>query len=262
MNDAVVPATLSVTLRRRAFAAGVHLLISLAVAALTALLVLWLWYPSPYDVLAGGRGLFWLVVSVDVVMGPLLTFVVFNERKPRKELVRDLALIGLMQLGALIYGLHTVYVVRPVALVFEVDSFRVVTASDVRLEELPQARSEYRELPVAERWVLGTRASATSDERVRAIDLALQGYDIAQRPTYWQPYEASRAAILERARPAALLIKQYPQAESEIRALLAGLGLDVDGARFLPVNARMQGWSALLRRNGDIAGFAPYDGYF
>lgn len=250
------------TLGRRALAAGVHFLLSLLVALLTALLVLWLWYPSPYDVLAGGRGLFWLVVSVDVVMGPLLTFVVFNEKKPRKELMRDLTIIGAMQLGALAYGLHTVYSVRPVALVFETDRFRVVTAFDVQVQELPQALPAYRELPVATRWLLGTRTSRAGDERLQAIDLALQGYDVGQRPSYWQPYEQSKATALERARPVSLLLKQYPQAQSDLQQRLSALGLVADSARFLPVMARAQGWSVLLEPDGDIAGFVPYDGFF
>jgi hypothetical protein len=249
-------------LRSRGLAAGIHLLLSCVVAALTGWLVLWLWYPFPYDVLAGGRGLFWLVVSVDVVMGPLLTLVVFNKRKPRRELVRDLAVIGILQLAALAYGLGTVHAVRPVALVFEVDSFRVVTAFDVRTEELPQARPEYRVLPLADRWLLGARASVDVAEKAKALDLALQGYDIGQRPTYWQSYDASRPEVLRRSRAASLLLRQYPQAQADIRARLAALDLTVDSARFLPVNARTQGWSAVLRTNGDLAGFVPYDGYF
>jgi hypothetical protein len=249
-------------LRRRGVAAGLHFLLSLVVALLTALLVLWLWFPSPYDVLAGGRGLFWLVVSVDVVMGPLLTFVVFNQSKPRQELVRDLAIIGLLQVTALAYGLHTVYQVRPVALVFETDRFRVVTAFDVRMEELPQARPEFRALPLTDRWLLGTRASNAGEERLQAIDLALKGYDVGQRPSYWQPYDDSRASALERARPATALLKQYPQAQADLQQHFAELGLSAESAKFLPVTAREQGWSVLLKPNGDIAGFVPYDGFF
>ena len=48
-------------------------------------------------------------------------------------------MIGVLQLAALVYGLHTVYIVRPVAMVFEVERFRLVTANDVLLDELPKA---------------------------------------------------------------------------------------------------------------------------
>ena len=48
-----------------------------------ALLVFAVWYPYPYREISGGRDLFLLVVAVDVVLGPLITFAVFNRAKPR-----------------------------------------------------------------------------------------------------------------------------------------------------------------------------------
>ena len=59
-------------------AALVHLSGSLLVAVMAASLVFGLWYPYPYRELSGGRDLFFLVVAVDVVCGPLLTLVLFN----------------------------------------------------------------------------------------------------------------------------------------------------------------------------------------
>ena len=135
-------------LRRRARAAGIHLLISLAVAALAAALVFGLWYPGAYRNLSGGRELFLLITTVDVILGPLLTFVVFDLRKGWPHVRRDLAIIGIIQLSALLYGLHTVYVARPVAMVFEVDRFRVITANDVHEPDLPKAKREYQSIAV------------------------------------------------------------------------------------------------------------------
>jgi len=69
---------------------------------------------------------------VDVILGPLITLTVFNRSKPRSELVRDLTVVGLIQLAALGYGLWTVFVARPVHLVFEYDRFRVCMPSSAR----------------------------------------------------------------------------------------------------------------------------------
>src|SRR5690349_15163657 len=103
--------------RSRAKAAAIHLSLSAAVAGLGAYLVFGLWFPLPYRNMAGGQTLFNLVVSVDLVMGPALTFVAFNRSKRTQVLVRDLAIIGIMQLAALAYGLHVMFIARPVALV-------------------------------------------------------------------------------------------------------------------------------------------------
>lgn len=249
-------------LRRRLKAGGAHLLISLVVALCAAVLVLRVWYPREYSVLAGGRELFWLLVSVDVIVGPLLTLVVFNLAKPRRELVRDLAVIAALQLAALGYGLHTVYAARPVALVFEVDRFRVVAAADVLVDELPEARPEFRRLPMTGPWVIGARLSQGGDERLRSIELALKGYDIGQRPSYWQPYAESRAAALARARPVSALLQKHAQDAGALEARLAQLKLVPEKTRFLPIMARADGWVALLDEAGELAGFAPYDGFF
>ncbi len=56
-------------------AAGVHSLCSVMVATMAAWVVFTVWYAYPYRELSGGRELFLLVVSADVVCGPLLTLV-------------------------------------------------------------------------------------------------------------------------------------------------------------------------------------------
>ena len=84
-----------------------HLLFSVLVAAMVAALVFGIWYPTPYGELAGGQGLFRLIVVVDVICGPLLTLVIYNPKKPRVELFRDIGLVVLIQLGALGYGLNS-----------------------------------------------------------------------------------------------------------------------------------------------------------
>ena len=99
-------------------ASAIHLAISLGIAALAALLVFALWYPYPYREISGGRALFLILVSVDVIIGPLITLAVFNRAKPAKELRRDLASGGLIQLAALAYGLWTMFLARPVRRVF------------------------------------------------------------------------------------------------------------------------------------------------
>ena len=91
--------------KSRLVAAGVHLGVSLVVAALAALLVFKVWYPYPYNEISGGRELFFLIVSVDVVLGPLLTFAVFNTAKRRRELALDISVIAVLQAAALALSL-------------------------------------------------------------------------------------------------------------------------------------------------------------
>lgn len=253
--------TPELNLRPRLRAAGIHLLISTAVAALAATVVFALWYPWPYRVVSGGQGLFVLVVSVDLVLGPLLTLAVFDAAKGRRHLRRDLAVIGALQTIALIYGVHTVYEVRPVAMVFEIDRFRVIKAADVYSAELPLAPAAFRSLPLNGPWLLGARVPKAGDERTDALFMGINGVDVAQRPRFWQPYELSRAAALARSRPADALLRRYPAETQVIQSAIKAGGMTVDEARFLPLAAR-QDWVVLLNPKGEVSGYLPLEGFF
>ena len=139
----------------------VHLLISLSLAAVAAVLVLGIWYPSPYSDLSGGRNLFLLLVGVDVVCGPLLTMVVFSSAKPRAELWRDLGLVVLIQLAALFYGMRMVWEARPLLVVMEVDRFKVVIAADLDVAAVSALPSSLKPLTWGGPRVVATRRSTS-----------------------------------------------------------------------------------------------------
>ena len=249
-------------LPRRTRAAGIHLLLSAAVAAAAAGLVFGVWFPGIYRLVAGGRDLFVLITSVDVVLGPLLTFAVFDLKKDWPHLRRDLAVIGAIQLAALVYGLHAVYQSRPVGMVFETDRFRVITAGQVYLPELPKARTEFRQLPLTGPWLLGARAATAGNEHNDALFKALEGVDKAERPIFWQPYADSTADALARARPLATLLAKYPALASEVKDNLLSLKVDEAGAKFLPLIGRGGDWVVILDSAGQPVHYVQAEGFF
>ena len=96
-------------------AAGAHLTLSAVIGATVLAAMLFVWYPEPFFDAVGGSRLILLLVGVDVVLGPLLTLVVYNPRKPRLRL--DLSIIAVLQSAALIYGVHVMFAARPVYVV-------------------------------------------------------------------------------------------------------------------------------------------------
>lgn len=256
--------SLKFQIKERLRAGGIHLLLSLAVAAVVALLVFWLWFPGAYREFAGGTHLLLLVMAVDVTLGPLLTFAVFDRRKGRSHLRSDVATIALLQLAALSYGVYTVYWARPVALVFEQDRFRVIAAADVLQKELPQALSELRTLPLNGPRLIAVRKSTPGAERTHSLMTAVKdGVDTSQRPSFWIPYGPDeRRAALQAARPVQVLLEQYPAERRSIRSALGAMGITHETtAWFLPVRARKDA-VAVLYRDGMVAGFLMFDGYF
>ena len=148
-----------------------------------------------------------------------MTLAVFNEAKPHKKLRRDLAIIGVLQLAALAYGLWTVAVARPVHLVFEIDRFRVVHAIDVPPELLDRAPPGLQRLPLAGPTLLSVRDFKDAKESFDATMAALQGADLGTRPDLWQSYEKAKPQVLARAGPL-----------SELKARFAARSADIDNA--------------------------------
>lgn len=109
-------------------ATGVHLCMSLLVFVYLAYEIYFNWYPQPYFAVDGGWQGIRLVGAVDLILGPLITFLIFDLRKSRRAILFDLIIIAMFQLGALAYGVHATYSQRPVAIVLY-DDF-VVTAID------------------------------------------------------------------------------------------------------------------------------------
>lgn len=243
-------------------AGGIHLGISLVVAAAAAAAVFGLWYPHPYREISGGRELFVLLVSVDVVLGPLLTLAIFNRAKPRAELRRDLGVVAALQLAALVYGLWTVAVARPVHLVFEIDRLRVVHALDVPVELMPRVPPGITALPWTGPTLLAVRPFTSEQEKLDATIAALQGLSLSARPDLWQGYEDARPAVLAAARPVTDLLKRFPAQAAEVDKVLREANLAREQAVYLPMVGRKSFWTAFLdARSAQVLAFLPIDSF-
>ncbi|HEY8053276.1 MAG TPA: hypothetical protein VIE42_10795 [Steroidobacteraceae bacterium] len=100
------------------------------------------WYRWPGWYLTGVLHVLLIVGIVDLALGPTLTFVIANPRKPRRELTRDVAIIVTVQVAALIYGAATLWQGRPLYYAFSVNSLSMVQASDIETGEISLARRQ------------------------------------------------------------------------------------------------------------------------
>ncbi len=127
----------AIAARLKAF--GAHLLLSATIIGLFMLLVFSVWYPAPFDAIYEVWDVLRLVVGVDLIIGPLLTLVIFNIAKPRRELARDVSIIILLQLSALGWGGWSTYQGRPVYVVYAAGQFQPVHREDYRAEGMDEA---------------------------------------------------------------------------------------------------------------------------
>ncbi|MDO9315971.1 MAG: TfpX/TfpZ family type IV pilin accessory protein [Burkholderiaceae bacterium] len=244
-------------------AASLHLLASGAVAALSAALVFLIWYPPPYDTLAGGASLFVLIVSVDVVLGPALTAVAASPGKSRSSLLRDLAVIVAIQLAAFGYGLYTMALARPVLLAFEVDRLRVVTAADIDATTLTQAPVGLQSLSWIGPRLIAAPKPIDPAEQMSAVQLGLAGVDLSMQPKYWRDYASQADAVWRVARPVSVLLAKYPQLAPDVAAIARSAGQPPAALRFLPLMSRRASWVSLVASPGaQVVGHLPVDGFF
>lgn len=172
-------------------------LIHLGICFFIFLMILaWTWYigyQGAYFSMAGAVQGLALVFFVDVVLGPILSFMVYNPKKPKKEMRTDFALIGFVQLIALLYGVYTLYQEHPKALLIYPESTATVL-SQRELHDFPELQdlSKYQKID-------GLPAPVLDKTSVKSNYLALsQAKDlIASTDAYTRKFIANNPQILK-----------------------------------------------------------------
>jgi len=130
-------------------ATGVHLSLSFIVFVYLAYQIYFNWYPQPYFSVDGGWQGIRLIGAVDLVLGPFITFLIFDLRKSRRAILFDLVIIAVIQFGTLAYGINLTYTQRPVAIVM-IDDFVVGATMEHyggKLESADQLKQYSDEVP-------------------------------------------------------------------------------------------------------------------
>lgn len=216
-------------------ASGIQLLLSCVVVGVVLVLMMAVWYPWPLFELAGGARITLILAGVNVALGPLLTLIVFKAGK--KGMAFDLTFIAIVQAAALAYGVHVVYVARPVYLTFVVDRFVLVTAKDLDPNDLAQATNpQYRRLPLGRPSYVAAVLPTDLKESTDMLFSGLAGKDVELYPKYYVPYEQQTQNALKRAKDLGILLERDA---GPVRGFLDAAGRSPDSVKFLPLRARV-----------------------
>lgn len=242
--------------------AGIHFLGSMAVAIIISAFVIWIIYPFPYLYISGGLALLLLVVSADVVCGPLLTLVLSNPAKHRSEIWRDLGLVVVLQSAALGYGMWTVWEARPLFLVHEVDRFKVITAQNIDSTEINKLPSFLRPTIWSGPLTVSIRDPKNEEERQRVLFESLEGgRDYAERPDFYISYDSAAALkALGRSIPLQYFSEKTADQKREVENLMREKKSDLSQWGYIPVIGRND-WVAVVNGQGQIEKFLPGDGF-
>ena len=235
-------------------AATIHLSICVLVGAILLALFWFVWYPYPLFKAVGGQEIFLMLLGIDVVLGPLLTLIVFKADK--KSLKFDLAVIGAVQIAALAYGVFTLLSGRPVYIVALGHRFDLIQANEVVDEQLTQVNAS---LPLWGPIWVGIKPATDKKERERMMLSGLAGADYGHYPQYHAPLESMRDEILANATPISQLRTKNRSRDADITAWLSSRGYDDASAVFQGLKTRSEHMAVILdEKTAKVVGIAPF----
>lgn len=219
-------------MRFRLKAFGLHLAASVTALALVLGALYAGWYRWPGWYVTGVLRIVTIMVGVDAALGPLLTLVIANPAKPRRELARDIGIIVAVQVAALVYGTTTLWQGRPLYYAYSEDRIDLVQASGVHPDEAELGRRQnpalaphWYSLP---RWVWAPLPD-DPDERTRIINSAItEGQDVVDMPRYFRTWEQGVPALRERLRKVDELSIFARSEQRALKARMTELGLPAD----------------------------------
>jgi hypothetical protein len=178
---------------------ALHLLSSATVLTLILGALYLGWYRWPGWYLTDVTRVVFVMVCVDVVLGPTLTLIIANQKKSRRELTRDIGIIVVVQLFALTYGSLQLWNGRPLYYAFSENVLQLVQAYDINDTEAELGRQQnpslaphWYNLP---RWIWAPLPQ-NPDERKKIFEAAISGGDdVISMPRYFKPWEQGLTSL-------------------------------------------------------------------
>ncbi len=226
-------------------AAAIHFLISIIVVITIITLMLTLWYPHAYFKLMGGTKLIYLIGGVDVFIGPLLTFIVFKTGK--KSLRFDLAVIGMLQVAAMSYGLYVMFEARPIFTVFNIDTFYVESVVDIVPSQLAKAKKqEWRTASITGPRLVAIGMSYDYQNKEDKNLVFALGNRVQTYPKVYEDYAKHQLAVIKAGKALSELIAVSADNKTNVDAFLQKTYRPMTDFLFLPIYSAVSQMSAIV----------------
>lgn len=221
---------------------GLHLLGSLCLLAVLLGGLYFGWYRWPGWYLAGALRIALIMVGIDAVLGPLLTLVIANPRKPRRELARDIGVIVVIQLVAAGYGFTTLWNGRPLYYTYSAGVLEMVQAADLNAEQValgrqqnPQLAPHWYSLP---RWIYAPLPKDDAQAKKIMTAAIAGGDDVIDMPRFYQPWDQGLADIRSNLRDLATMKSLSPFDKKVAAQRLKQAGVAPEQPALLPMLGR------------------------
>jgi hypothetical protein len=255
-EDAVAPRPLP----SRLAAAGIHFSLSLVVFAIALYLILAHWYPGFHFAADGGWQGVRIMIGVDLVLGPLLTLVVFNPRKARHLIAFDLSCIGVTQVAALVWGFYAVHSQRPVAVSFHEGEFWSMTAAPLEIEGTEEGFLE-RLSNRAPALVYVRPPANEGEESRKALQAMVGGVADHEDPFFFEPFAPHWDEVQAKAVTAGARSRAHAPFAAALPRFLERNGGGAGDYRYFPYTGRHGECTLVFRPTGTLVdgiGCAPF----
>lgn len=191
-----------VQMKKRIKVAFKHFLVSLFIVSAIVFLLLQTLYGQSFDQLTDFWSIVFVILCVDVCLGPLVTFIVYSDQKSKSVMRMDILVIVIIQCLALVYGVFSLYKARPAWVVFNHDFFELVVSPDIDERNLDKAKPEFQKAKLLADWV-GLDIPELTDEESSDLlfEAAIGGVTESMRPEYYVQLAEKKKEIIKTAEP-------------------------------------------------------------
>jgi hypothetical protein len=200
------------------------------------------WYYWPGWTLTEVTHVVVVMVGVDVVVGPLLTFVIARASKPRRELLRDISVIVVVQLCALIYGTVSLWHGRPLYYAYSETVLQLVQAYDIDAEESaagrrlnPDFAPHWYSLP---RWIWAPLPQDSSARQKIVASAISGGDDVISMPKYFKSWEQGLPVLRTKLKKVDDVAYFFGPDKKKLKERMRAAGMPTDQANSMPLTGR------------------------
>ncbi len=233
----------------------IHLSISSLVFLGILYLILYQWYPEPFFTAQGGWQGIQIMAFVDLILGPALTFIVFNQLKPRKEIIMDLSIIAIVQIIALSWGGYTVYAQRPIALVFWANAFYTVTGDDYSDQGIDSP--DFSQFSSHVPPLIYSRPLSSVLEMKKHENLTEQLIPIYAHISLYEKFEDNLSSVFLHEVAIDEIISKNANMKIQLEEIVHG---DIASYKYIALNAKYRNMILVFEKDGKLIGEvkAPY----
>lgn len=217
--------------------AGLHFLLSLVIISLILGAIIYFWFPDAMMKVSNFKEISILIISIDIVLGPLLTFIVFKPKK--KSLKFDLSTIALIQISALVFGVYNLYQAHPVYIAFNVDRFTLVSAVNAKPERAKL--KEFNISKLSSPKIVVSKLPENIDEKNSLILSSLEkgDSDFELRSEYYHTFEDNIDDILAKSLDPDIVFKK-PEKQKKLNSFIQKHGKSKEHYAYLPLEGDLK----------------------